>query len=88
MNLRTLFIVAALVAPVSTLAQDAEEPEGPWSGKATLGYLATSGNTENSTLNTGFEVAYAVNKWTHEFKAAAIQASESSVTTAETASIC
>ena len=83
MNLRTLFLVAALVAPVSTLAQDAEEPEGPWSGKASLGYLATSGNTDNSTLNTGFEVAYAINKWTHEFKAAAIQASESSVTTAE-----
>ena len=83
MNLRMLFMVATLIAPISTLAQDAEEPEGPWSGKATLGYLATSGNTENSTLNTGFEVAYAVNKWTHEFNAAAIQASESSVTTAE-----
>ena len=83
MNLRMLFMVATLIAPISTLAQDAEEPAGPWSGKASLGYLATSGNTDNSTLNTGFEVAYAVNKWTHEFNAAAVKASESSVTTAE-----
>jgi putative salt-induced outer membrane protein len=83
MNLRTLVMVATLVAPLSSLAQDAEEPTSPWSGKASLGYLATSGNTENSTLNTGFDVAYAVGKWTHEFGAAAINASESSVTTAE-----
>ena len=83
MNLRMLFIVAILVAPTTTLAQDAKEPEGPWSGKASFGYLATSGNTDNSTLNTAFEVAYAVNKWTHEFKAAAVNASESNATTAE-----
>ena len=83
MKLRTLIMVAALAAPLSSLAQDAQEPASPWSGKASLGYLATSGNTDNSTLNTAFEVAYAVNKWTHEFSAAAVKASESSVTTAE-----
>ncbi len=61
----------------------ADEAEGPWSGKATLGYLATSGNTENSNLNAAFEVAYAANKWLHEFRAAAISASDSDSTTAE-----
>ena len=61
----------------------ADEEEGPWSGKAKLGYLATSGNTENSNLNAAFEVAYAANKWVHEFRAAAISASESNATTAE-----
>jgi putative salt-induced outer membrane protein len=80
MILRTLAFLA-LMAPVSLMAQDA--PESPWSGKATLGYLATSGNTETSTLNTGFEVGYTVGKWAHEFKAAAVQASEDEVTTAE-----
>ena len=39
----------------------AEEEESPWSGKVTLGYLATSGNTENSNLNSGFEIGYAPN---------------------------
>ena len=79
MNLRVLFIAATLVAPISTMAQDAKEPEGPWSGKATLGYLATSGNTDNSTLYTGIVVAFAINMWTHVFNAAAVKASESDV---------
>jgi putative salt-induced outer membrane protein len=72
---------AALIAPISLMAQD--QPESPWSGKAKLGYLATSGNTENSTLNTGFEVGYKSGKWDHLFNAAAINASENKVTTAE-----
>jgi len=60
-----------------------EEEEGPWSGKATLGYLATSGNTENSTLKSGFELGYATGKWTHLATAKAINSSENEVTTAE-----
>lgn len=83
MNVRTLILVAAIAVPALSWAQDAEEPEGPWSGKTTLGYLATSGNTENSTLNTGFEVAYTVGEWVHLANAAAINAAENKITTAE-----
>ncbi|RZV36024.1 MAG: DUF481 domain-containing protein [Chromatiales bacterium] len=84
MNLRTLVMAAGLLAPFSLMAQDAPEaPESPWSGKAKLGYLATSGNTENSTLNTGFEIGYSTGEWAHLFTAAAINASENEVTTAE-----
>jgi putative salt-induced outer membrane protein len=74
--------VATALTPASLVAQEVEE-EGPWSGEATLGYLATSGNTENSTLNGSFEVAYATGKWAHLFNAAAITASENKVSTAE-----
>ena len=63
-------------------AKDAEDEQG-WSGKATLGYLATSGNTENSTLNTGVEVGFATGQWAHTAKAAAISASENNTSTAE-----
>lgn len=83
MKLRSLFMIAALAAPFSLMAQAPEPPESPWSGKATLGYLATSGNTENSTLNAGFEVGYTKNKWDHLFDVAAINASENEITTAE-----
>lgn len=83
MNLRALILATALILPVSVKAQEAQEPESPWSGKATLGYLATSGNTENSTLNTGFEIGYTATKWAHLFKAKAINASENEATTAE-----
>ena len=63
---------AALLAPIVPDGTGSEE-ESPWSGKRTLGYLATSGNTENSTLNTGFEVGYTTGKWVHFSTAAAIQ---------------
>ena len=83
MKFRTLVMLAVLVAPLSSLAQDAPEPASPWAGKATLGYLATSGNTENSTLNSGFEIGYTADKWAHLFQAKAINASENEVSTAE-----
>jgi len=81
MKLRTFVMAVALFAPFSLMAQD--EPESPWSGKATLGYLATSGNTENTTLNSGFEIGFTTGDWAHLFDAAAINASENEITTAE-----
>jgi putative salt-induced outer membrane protein len=82
MNFRTSLAIAVLVAPALGLAQEPEKTS-PWAGKATLGYLATSGNTENSTLNTGVEVGYKVGKWEHIANASAINATESKTTTTE-----
>ncbi len=81
MKLRLALIVAALIAPLSSIAQ--EEAKSPWAGKATLGYLATSGNTENSTLNTALELGFTAGKWNHSVAALAINAAENDVTTAE-----
>lgn len=63
-------------------APTAPEPD-PWLVKATLGYLATSGNTESSSLNSGFSVAYASGDWLHALEGTAINASEDGQTTAE-----
>ncbi len=84
MNLRTLFVVFALLvaAPVFA-AENEEEEKDPLEGNVKLGFLATSGNTETSTLNTGFEATYTLERWTHKASAAAIYSEESSVTTAE-----
>jgi len=81
MKLRVTLIAAALLTPISSLAQEATE--SPWAGKASLGYLATSGNTENSTLNTAAEVGYTAGKWQHIASAFAISAAESKITTTE-----
>ncbi|MCH9694372.1 MAG: DUF481 domain-containing protein [Gammaproteobacteria bacterium] len=83
MNVRLLTALALIALPLALHAQDTEQEEDGWSGKATLGYLATSGNTENSTLNTGFEVGFATGRWAHIANAFAITSSESEVTTAE-----
>lgn len=83
MNLRSLCIVLVFCLSMPALAQEEEKDEGPWAGKATLGYLATSGNTDNTSSNAGFEVSYTRNDWIHAFKASAINSTEDAVTTAE-----
>ena len=82
MKLRIMLMLALFIAPASLLAEEAAD-ESQWSGKATLGYLATSGNTENSTLNTGFELGYTTGNWSHLAEAFAINASENKITSAE-----
>ena len=76
----SLLALALVTLAVPALAED---DESRWSGKATVGFLATSGNTDNSNLNTGFELAYAPGMWVHEVRALAIYATESNATTAE-----
>jgi putative salt-induced outer membrane protein len=85
-NRALLVLVAVVSTPTSSFAHEepaAEEDTGPWSGKVSFGYLATSGNTENSNLNGNFEVGYATGRWTHLFDAYAINASKDNVNTAE-----
>ncbi len=76
-----LITICAALSPPGTYAAD--EKQGPWSGNAAIGYLATSGNTDNSNLNTNFEIGYKSGKWLHQFLASAIHASENDATTAE-----
>jgi putative salt-induced outer membrane protein len=88
MNPRGALLLISLVATLRVNAQEptaaaaAESDEG-WSGKATLGYLATSGNTESSSLNSGFGIAYLVGRWAHGLELKAINATEEETTTAE-----
>ncbi len=80
------YLLAAILlvaVPAHADEEQSEEEKGPWSGKAAMGYLATSGNTENSTLNAAFEVAYETGNWKHSFNAAAFNASEDEESTSE-----
>lgn len=83
MQMRDLFLVTALILAAPVFAAEEEEAKDPLEGNVKLGFLATSGNTETSTLNTGFEAAYTLERWKHEAAAAAIYSEESSVVTAE-----
>lgn len=88
MNPRVVLLLVLIVASSTATAQDptaaaaAEEEQG-WSGKAALGYLATSGNTQSSSLNSAFGVAYAAGRWIHGIELTAINASEDEETTTE-----
>jgi putative salt-induced outer membrane protein len=83
MKSRLAAIIALLIIAAPVIAAEQEAPVSPWAGKARLGYLATSGNTDNSNLNTAFEIGYSAGSWVHAFDAAAIFATEDSATTAE-----
>ena len=86
MSSRMLAAFALLVLGLAANAQEeaaAEEEQSPWAGKAALGYLATTGNSENTSLNGNFEVSYTAGQWVHTLGAFAINASESNSTTAE-----
>ena len=75
--------LAMLAMPAG--AQEATEAgqEDPWSGKVTLGYLATSGNTDSSSLNAGFEVGYTTGSWYHRLRGNAIHSMQDEQTIAE-----
>ncbi len=81
--LRHCISIMIMTTVWATAAYADEEEEGPWSGKAALGYLATSGNTENSNLNSSFEIGYRTGDWQHGLEAFAIHATEGNSTTAE-----
>ena len=83
MNLHRVLCLTMLLVSAPLLAAEEEKEKSPWSGSAKLGYLATTGNTENSSLNAGFNVAYTRGLWTHEALAASIYSEESGATTAE-----
>ncbi|MEX1266372.1 MAG: DUF481 domain-containing protein [Woeseia sp.] len=85
MKLRLLLVVTACLTAFAPLQAQEEVAavDGPWAGKAALGYLATSGNSESSSLNTKFELGYTSGKWEYLADASAINAQESEQTTAE-----
>ena len=86
MSLSKWVVVATIIVAAPVLAHEEEEdtgPVSPWSGNVRLGYLGTSGNTETTNMSGAFNIEYALEKWTHKFDAAAIQASEDKDTTAE-----
>jgi putative salt-induced outer membrane protein len=60
-----------------------EKEPGPWTGKAAIGFLATSGNTQSTSLNSAFTIVYSVSRWAHSLEASALKASEEDDTTAE-----
>lgn len=90
MKLRVILVLGSLVIVSQASAQEGQGAAGapdptadPWSGKVAVGYLATSGNTESSSLNSAFAVAYTTGRWTHAVDAAAINTTEDDQAIAE-----
>lgn len=68
-------VLLLCVLPAAVTAQDAAPPPPPWSGEASVGVVATSGNSENQSANARLEVVYAEDDYRNTFNATALQAS-------------
>ena len=83
--MRTVYALVLCSLSGAALAQaPAAAPPDPFVGSAALGYLATSGNTEATNLNSSLKITWDLDgPWTHNWTALAIRASTDDVTTAE-----
>ena len=75
------FLAPVAVAAIASPAM-AQDEEG-FSGRAALGYLSTTGNTETESMNVNFEMGWNYEPWAHRFSGLAVRSSTSDVTTAE-----
>lgn len=79
-------VVAVVSASVLSHGLSAQESEDRISGKASLGYLATDGNTDSENVNAAFNLVYALEVWAHEFDLMAVSAKNAGQTTAKSSS--
>lgn len=75
--------MAEMEAAAAEPEAETEEPEGPWSARISLGYLASSGNSDSSSSTAEFEVGYDVSRWHHWLGGSGFGSSEENETTAE-----
>lgn len=80
--MRFTLILGALWLAASTAFGQAAPPD-PFKGSATLGYLATSGNTDSTNANAALGIELQREVWGHNFDVAAVTASNDEVRTAE-----
>jgi putative salt-induced outer membrane protein len=81
-RLPAAFALLALAAGNAALAQQDEERD-TLSGRATLGFLATSGNTDSTNTNARLRLTYVPNAWSHEWDLSAVGATRDKETTAQ-----
>jgi len=84
MSVINRLVLAVIVSSLSVPAALAQDEKGPWSGKVLLGYLATSGNTDNTSANLEAALNWDGARWHHELSGRAIGQSQDNDTTAET----
>ena len=79
---RVAYLTILLVLPVVSLAADDAEKEF-FTGSTQLGYVATSGNTDNTSFDFKFDGTVSYARMSHQFIANAYFASDSGTTTGE-----
>ncbi len=76
-------VLIAATAIATTPAHAAEFLGTEWAGSGELGYVATTGNTDTSTLTARVGLVYERDRWRHSLGLDALKAEDDSETTAE-----
>jgi putative salt-induced outer membrane protein len=76
-------IGAMLMCAAVYAQEDEEEDEDRVSGRASVGFLATQGNTDSTNANARLRLAYALPDWSHDFDWSVVSASRDDQTTSE-----
>jgi putative salt-induced outer membrane protein len=82
-NMQQLAVVTLAVTSftASVASHAADEKKSPWTTRAELGYVVTSGNSETSTINAKIDATHEKDKWRHNIHAEALGASTTDQTT-------
>ena len=83
-DLSRFALLAVLV--LATATGYAQDEEG-FAGRVAFGFLSTTGNAENETSSTTFDLDWTNAPWHHALTGAAVRASTNDVTTAEASSL-
>lgn len=82
--MNTIIAVAAGIVAMLLMGNVwADEAENPWKGNISLGYLASTGNTETQSFNGEVKAAYSVDGWVHNLLLATVGSRDAGETTAE-----
>lgn len=78
MRLKSLYLVLFVLASIAAPAAQAQ-----WTGKAELGFLSSSGNTEATSANTKFDLTHEGAKWRNNVFVGALYGKNAEFATAE-----
>ena len=84
MKIWAVFICLAWIGlPALAHEEDKDEDQGPWSGDYALGYLSSSGNSDDSSASFDFKTGYDLEVWHHLLKGKTFSSSTDNESTAE-----
>jgi len=78
-----LIVILGMAGAVAAEGETAEAPPPTWSGSAGLSYLATTGNSDTSTLGFDFDLKKIPDPWGLQFTATYLKSDDNGETTAE-----
>jgi putative salt-induced outer membrane protein len=81
--LKRFSIVLSMVMFAAPIFAAEEEADDPFQGAVSFGYLATTGNTETTSMDTQATATYTTGRWEHEASGQAFTSSQNNATNAE-----